>query len=79
MIVFRPYLSDNGPQISMLRLRNTKKTARVRFTKDTEVFSCALIEGNAGKYRSVENAGKADKTATNISIDKSDSCLDANR
>jgi len=71
----RPYLSDNGPQNSELTLIKIKNTTSDRLTNDTEQFSCSLIEGNAGKYKSVDIGGKDASDANNTTMIRSESCL----
>ena len=72
-IRLRPYLSDNGPQTNELMLIKIKNTANDKFTNDTEQFSCSLIEGSAGRYKSVDNAGKDAIDDTSIIL--SEICL----
>ena len=74
-IRFRPNLSDNGPQNSELMLIKIKNTTSDKLTNDTEQFSCSLIEGNAGRYKSVDNGGKEAMEANNSSMILSESCL----
>ena len=71
----RPYLSDSGPQKMELMLRKTKKTINERFTSGSEHFSCSLMVGSAGKYRSVDNGGKEAVDATRTMIIPSESCF----
>ena len=74
-IRLRPYLSDNGPQTIELVLMKIKNTINDEVTHATEQFSCSVIDGNAGKYRSVDNAGKAASNATSNIIILSESCF----
>ena len=72
----RPYLSDNGPQNTELTLKYIKNTYKDKVTSGTEQFSCSLIDGNAGKYKSVDSGGNDATIATSTIIILSDSCLD---
>ena len=74
-IRLRPYLSDNGPQNKEPILIKTKNTTNDKFTNDTEQFSCSLMEGSAGRYKSVDNAGKDAIADISITIILSESCL----
>ena len=73
----RPYLSVSGPQITELTLMKTKNNTSDKLTRETEQLSCSLIEGNAGRYKSVDNAGKDAKRAKNGNIKKSGSCFES--
>ena len=74
-IRLRPYLSDNGPQTIELILTKIKNTINDEVTHATEQFSCSVIDGKAGRYRSVDNAGKAASDATSNIIILSESCF----
>ena len=71
----RPYLSDNGPQSRELMLIEIKNTTSDKFTNGSEHFSCWLMVGSAGRYKSVDNGGKEAIDATSIIIILSESCL----
>ena len=74
-IRLRPYLSESGPQIIELTLIKTKNSTKDKLTRETEQFSCLLIDGSAGRYKSVASAGKDAKRARNGNIKKTGSCF----
>ena len=72
---FRPYLSESGPQMIELTLIKTKNSTKDKLTRETEQFNSLLIEGNAGRYKSVASAGKEAKSARNGNIKDVGNCF----
>ena len=45
----RPYLSLNGPQMSMERAKRSMKQLKVRLTRSGVAESCTVMPGSAGR------------------------------
>lgn len=64
-IGFRPYLSLIGPRIKMPIAMKIKKIVMVELINVEDVLKYAVISGNAGIYKSVDNGGIIDSMVIN--------------